>query len=262
MLSLRVAVATRCFQQPLKQSLITANAVGGQGVQFEVRNELKPSEFSETGRRQLLHYLDELGLSVSSLTFQTRRPLFEEQQLDARLAFIKEAMQFAFQLKAPVVTARIGRIPTDADSVESQVLCEVLSDLARYGNHIGATFAITPTNESPETLAQLIAKIGDGPLGINFDPATFVMIDQDPAEAFRTLHEFVMHVQIRDALRDIDGSGLEVPVGRGEVGWEEVLALLDEAGYRGWLTVDRTTGDDKQNDVARAVKYLRRVAAG
>jgi sugar phosphate isomerase/epimerase len=78
----------------------------------------------------------------------------------------------------------------------------------------------------------------------------------------RTLHASVWQVRVRDAVREMDGSGVEVPLGRGEVVWDEFLALVDEIGYRGWLTVDRTAGDDKLHDAARAIQYLRRVAAG
>ena len=86
------------------------------------------------------------------------------------------------------------------------------------------------------------------------------MTGHDPIESFRVLYESIIHVQVRDAIREVDGSGLEVNVGRGEVAWDEFLVLLDEAGYSGWLTIERTSGDDKQNDVARAANYLRNVA--
>ncbi len=259
MLPARIAVATRCFRQPLRQSLETARQIGARAVQFDARNELKPSELSGTGRRQFLHELADLDLAVASLWFPTRRPYYDLDQLEARVAATKAAMQFAYQLKASIVTARVGRIPDDPESEDYQVLCAVLNDLARYGNRVGATLAITPGNESPETLSRLIENVTEGPIGINCDPAVFVMSGHDPAEALRALHELILHVQVRDALRDVDGGGLEVPVGRGEVQWDEFLAVIDEAAFHGWLTVERTTGDDKLNDVARAIEYLNRL---
>ncbi len=231
-----------------------------QGVQIDARNELKPSETSATGGRQFLKELDELNLSLASLSFPTRRTYYDLDRLDARIDATKSTMQFAFQLKASVVTARIGRIPTETDSEQYHLLRDVLNDLARHGNHVGATFAIRPTNDSAGALLELVSSITEGPIGINFDPANFVMTGHDPIESFRVLYESIIHVQVRDAIREVDGSGLEVSVGRGEVAWDEFLALLDEAGYSGWLTIERTSGDDKQNDVARAANYLRNVA--
>lgn len=260
--NLRIAASAHCFDQPLRQLIQSAAEMGVQGLQFDARNELKASELSGTGRRQLLHYLTELDLSVASLTFPTRRSFYDQDQLDGRIAATKAAMEFAFQMNARILTARIGKIPSDAESPEYAVLCDVLNGLARYGNRIGTTLCVTPTNDSPDVLKQLLSRIVDGLIGINYDPATFVLTGHDPIDAFRELHDVIHHIQVRDALRDIDGSGIEVPVGRGEVPWDELLAMIDESKYLGWLTVDRTTGDDKLTDITRAANFLRNVAMG
>ena len=260
--SLHIAVATRRFQQPLKQSLQTAAQMGAGGVQLDVRNELKPSELSDTGCRQLLHYLDELTLDVSSLNFASQRRLFDLDRLEVRLEAVRTAMQLAYQMQARILTVQIGRIPQDPESPDSQMLSEILNDLTKFGNHIGCTLLITPSGDSAESLLQLISTVTQGPIGINFDPALFIFSGHNPLEALRVLHPSFMHLQVRDAVSDIDGNGLEVPVGRGEVDWDEFLALLEEAGYQGWLTVDRTQGDDKTGDIARTVQFLRNMTFG
>jgi sugar phosphate isomerase/epimerase len=260
--SLPIAVATRRFLQPLKQSLQTAAKIGAGGVQLDVRNELNPADLSETGCRQLLHYLDELSLDVSSLSFASRKRLFDLDNIEPRLEAVRTAMQFAFRMQARFLTVQVGRIPSEGESTDYQMLSEILNDLAKYGNHVGSTLLITPSGDSAESLLQLISTVTQGPIGINFDPAPFVFSGQNPLEALRVLHSSVMHIRVRDALSDIDGNGLEVPVGRGEVVWDEFLALLEEAGYQGWLTIDRTQGDDKTGDIANAVQFLRNVAFG
>jgi len=103
-------------------------------------------------------------------------------------------------------------------------------------------------------------------LGVNFDPAGLVAAGagadkNSPAGAYRALFAHVTHVLARDAVRD-SGIGREVPLGRGEVAWDELFALFEESGYSGWLTVDRTQGDDKPGDAARAVQYLKQLAIG
>ncbi len=262
MFPLRMAVATRALQEPLKRAVQTAAEMGAQGVQFDVRNEVRPGELTETGRRQLLHYLDELNLSVASAVFPTRRAFYDQEELEARIAGARQAMEFAFQLKSNVLTLRIGRIPEDADSAEYEILRNVLNDLARHGNRVGVTLAVTPTRDEPARLLEFLKQITQGPVGMNYDPANFVMAGYHPARALETLADYLVHILVRDGVRDIDGGGLEVPVGRGEVEWEEVLALLDEAGYQNWLTLDRTQGDDHAGDIRRAMQYLRNVAVG
>lgn len=256
---LRLAVATRCFSLPLKDALRAAAGCGATGVQLDAREELKPGELTDTGRRQLLHSLSERGLSIASLAFPTRRSFYDEDELDGRVAAARRVMDLAWQLKCPVVTARIGKVPEDKQGRSYRVLIDVLSDLARHANQVGATLAITPTHDSSQVLAELLASIKTGPLAIDFDPAVFVMSGANPVEAFRLLHASVLHITARDAVRDVDAGGLEVALGRGEVEWVEILPLLDEVGYAGWVTVSRTQGEDRAGDVGRGVQYLKNV---
>ena len=255
---LRIALATRCLNLPLKDSIRVAASLAVQGVQFDAREEIKPGELTDTGRRQFLHALDQQGLSVASLAFPTRRSFYDEDQLDARVAAAKRTMELAWQLRTQIVTARVGKIP-DKESKSYRLLHGVLSDLAQHGNQVGATLAITPTHETPEALAELIDSVKTGPLGIDFDTAVFVMSGHNAGQALRVLHASAIHVTARDAIRDIDAGGIEVAVGRGEVEWVELLPFLDEIDYTGWVTVNRTQGDDRAGDAARAVQYLRNV---
>jgi sugar phosphate isomerase/epimerase len=160
------------------------------------------------------------------------------------------------------MTARVGAIPADVESAESKRLVEVLNDLARYGNRIGSTVAITPTRDSAADLKTLLSRITDGPIGLNFDAAVFAMNGRDAVAAFRELHEHVLHVVARDGVRDIDGSGQESTLGRGDVDWPELISLLSEAEYHRWITVDRTHSDDPLRDARQAMAYLRQVVFG
>jgi sugar phosphate isomerase/epimerase len=244
---------------PLKESLRAAARFGAAGVQLDARNEIRPGELTDTGRRQLQHALGEVGLSITSLAFPARRSFYDEEQLDARVSAAKLVMEEAWKLQARVVAARIGKIPADKESKTYRLLFEVLSDLARHGNQVGATLAVTPSNDTPAALSELITSVKTGPLGIDFDPAVFVMSGHNPGEALRTLHSLVLHITARDAIRDIDAGGIETALGRGEVDWVELLPLLDEFNYSGWVTVNRTQGDDRAGDAARAIQYLKNV---
>ena len=257
---LRRAVACRCLPPPIRQSIRAAVEIGAKGIQFDVRNELRPADLSDSGRRQLRHDLEIEGLTISSLSFPTRRSLYDPDQLEARIAGLKQTLEFAYQLRVPIVVARVGAIPQEKDSPEFKSLIEVLNEVARHANRVGATLAITPTRDSAADLKDLIDRVKDGLVGVNFDPAVFAMCGRDAVAAFRELHKHVLHITARDGVRDIDGSGQEVALGRGDVDWPELLALLTEADYRGWLTVDRSHSDDITRDAARALAYLQNVA--
>jgi sugar phosphate isomerase/epimerase len=257
----RLAVATRCFAQPFLKCLKSAADLGVSGLQLDLRQEISRENLTETGRRDLLHQISEHKLTIASAVFPLNHPLYEQEKIDLRINAIREAMRFAYSLKTTILCLRVGRIPQDAESKDRKLLVEVLGDLARYSNHIGTLLAITPTNDSAEVLKQLLDEIKSGPLGIDFDPAHFVMTNRPLTDSMRLLHESILHVQLRDGIPGIDG-GQEEAVGRGNVDWVELLALLGEMDYRGWLTSIRTQGIDRARDVSQGIKFVRQLLLG
>ncbi len=49
----------------------------------------------------------------------------------------------------------------------------------------------------------------------------------------------------------------ELPLGQGDVKWDEYLSALEQVGYKGFLTIEREVGDDPAKDIAAAVTFLR-----
>lgn len=258
---LRLAVATRCLSLPLSASIRLVTDWNVKGLQFDIRNEVRAGELSETGRRDLLHLVQENGLTVAGAVFPLKDALYEPDKIDARMDALRDAMKFAYSIRAGTLCIRVGRIPEDSQSNERKLLIEALCDLARYSNHIGTVLAITPTNDSAESLRALLDEVKTGPMGIDFDPAHFAMTGRPVADSLQHLYDYVSHVQLRDGTHGIDG-GQETAVGQGNVDWVEVLALLGEMDYRGWLTAIRTQGDDPVRDLARGITSVQRLLLG
>jgi hypothetical protein len=59
-------------------------------------------------------------------------------ELDRRIEGTKNAMKLAFDLGANVVVNNAGLIDPAPDSPSREILRNVLSDLGRYSQHIGA----------------------------------------------------------------------------------------------------------------------------
>jgi sugar phosphate isomerase/epimerase len=258
----RFAAATRCWRGPLPDTLRAVARLGATGVQFDLVQELPPTALSDTGRRDFLHLLGELGLQVGSAVVPLRQPLFVEEELDRRLDTLRAAMKFAALLKCSTVCFRCGRIPDDDAAPQTQLLREVISDLARHANHVGVTLAVMPIDDPPARLTSFLGAIQTGPLGIDFDPAQFVMQGESSTAALRELHRLVVHLQLRDGVRDFRGGGSETVVGEGAVDWIELFALLGEMEYRGWLTAIRTQGEDRAGDVGRALQAAQKLLLG
>jgi len=254
--ALPLAVATRPFQLPLPMAVRSAAKCGARGVQFDLRDEILPQELSESGIRQLTHHLEELDLRLAPAVYPLRRALYSPEQMDARIAAVTDAIAFAGRLKCRALTLRIGPLPGENQAPLRRLLGDVLSDLARLGERVGVTLAITTGAEPAKEYVHLVEGITTGRLGLDFDPCACVSGGHSVAGNFRELHKHIVHVQARDGVRDLTGQGTEVPVGSGAVNWLELLALFHEADYVGWLTATRSQGPNPGLDVTRAVRFL------
>jgi sugar phosphate isomerase/epimerase len=135
---------------------------------------------------------------------------------------------------------------------------EALTDIGRYGQRVGATLAAETGTESGEELAGLITALPPASLGVDLNPANLIVNGHSPREAAKALGEHVLHVHATDGTRDLaHGRGIEVQLGRGLAEFPELLGILEEHQYRGFITIERRQGENAVNEIADAVKYLK-----
>jgi sugar phosphate isomerase/epimerase len=254
--SLKIAIQTRSLRQPFKQALRTAARLGADGVEIDARAELPPAQISGTGLRELRKLLDDLNLRVSAVAFPTRRGYEVAQELERRVLATQAAMRFAQQLRADVVINRVAQVPEETDP-RYTTLVEALTALGIYGERVGARLAAQTGGDKPQVLAQLIERLPEQTVGIDFHPTGLILGGHSPHEAMEVLGEHVLHVHACDAVRETAGRASEVELGRGMADFPELLGRLTEFDYHGWLTIERRDSHDPTSDIENAVAYLR-----
>lgn len=255
---LKIAVALACLGGPSKRALHTAARLGATGIEIDARNGLRPSEISDTGRRQLRKMLTDLNLTVAAIRFPTRRGYDVLQDLERRLEATKEAMTFAYNLGARVVINSIGYVPEDSAHPAYGQLKNSLSDLARHGERIGAILSCETGAEPVERLVNLLSSLDTGSIGIHFNPANLILGDLYDRESIRKCASMVRSVTVRDAVRDLrQRRGVEVEIGRGSAEFPEILGVLEEQGYRGWFIIDHPGGGAVETEIANAISLLK-----
>ena len=158
-----------------------------------------------------------------------------------------------------VVIVQAGQVPEDINSERGARLTESLTALAQHGDRVGVTLALETGLESGAVLRAFLDRFDSGSLGVNFDPANLLLHGFDVYESVRALHGKIVHAHAKDArASSASRAAQEVPLGHGDIDWMQLLAVLEEVEYRGWLTIERETGDDRLADVANAVSFLRR----
>jgi sugar phosphate isomerase/epimerase len=255
---LKIAIQLKSLRLPFRKALETARALGATAVEIDARTEVRPQEMTPSGLRQIRKMLDDLNLTVCAVAYPTRRGYDVEEDLSRRVEGTKAAMRLAHDLGARVVINQIGRVPSDTESRAWQTLVEVLTDLGRSGEHLGALLAAETGSESGEDLARLIRAVPEGTVGVNFDPGNLIVNGFSATEAIVPLASHVLHVHCKDGVRYLAiGRGLEVPLGRGVADFPTLLGVLEERDYRGYFTLERTGGSDPVFEIGQGVKFLK-----
>ncbi len=256
--ALKIAIQLSGLRLPFRQALMAANRLGATGVEIDARGEIRPQDVTQTALRELRRLLEEFGLSVAAVRFQTRRGYDVPADLERRVMATKAALKFAADLRSPVVVNQVGRVPEKSEGAGWSLLVQTLTDLGGYAQHVGATLAAQTGSESGQDLARLIAALPPTAAGVDFDPGNLIINGFSPLESLQSLAPHILHVHARDGVRDLArGRGLEVPLGRGSADFPALLGALEEIPYRGYVTIAREESDNPEFEIGEAVKYLK-----
>ncbi len=256
MLKLKKAVNLESLRQPLKAAIATAAAIGADAIEINGRTQLRPAEMSRTAVRHFQKTLADFNLKVASVHFPTRRGYSVTESLEQRIDATKAAMTMAYELGCNVVVNQIGRVP-EVDTDDWNTMTQALSDIGNHSHRCGAKLAAQTGIDDGEKLKGLIDHLPIGSLSVDFDPAGFMFHNHNVSDAIKVLAEHVAHVRTRDAVEDLSqGKRIEVQLGRGSVDWAQLLGVLEEKNYAGYLTVQRDAESESVKQCAESLEYL------
>lgn len=278
---MKLGAITDCFKKSLEESVKTASKLGLDGVQiYATSGEFSPEVLTEERKTEIKALLKENNLIVSALCGDMEGFGFEREEDNAeRIEKTKRIIDLAVEFDVHVVTTHIGVIPADKSVERYGVMLRALTECGLYAKEKGVTLAIETGPEKAKTLLAFLQDTKGG-VGVNLDPANFVMVTgQDPVESVHLLKDYIVHTHAKDgvmigegqdptevyhafALGGVDALNAckgfkELPLGEGNVKWEDYLNALKEIGYDGFLTIERETGDNPEKDIIKAVDFLR-----
>lgn len=152
---------------------------------------------------------------------------------------------------------------------------EACFKLSCYADSVDAHFAIETGPEIATTLKMFLDDLGSKGVAVNYDPANFVMVTgDDPVKGVYTLADYIVHTHAKDGKKLLDISAeeiyrvideeknqglnyIELPLGQGDVDFDNYLKALEEVGYRGYLTIEREVGENPVEDISMATEYLK-----
>lgn len=272
---MKIGVITDCFKKPLSEALDLATQLSFDGVQiYATTGEFSPETLTAERKAEIKQQLAASGLEVSALCGDMGGYGYQiEADNPERIEKTKAIIDLAVEFGTKVITTHIGVIPADRSHPRYQTMLKALNACGSYAKEKGVTLAIETGPETAATLKMFLDDT-DGGVGVNLDPANFVMVTgQDPVEAVKLLGSYIVHTHVKDGimLKKTDPQIIydhfaeggiealnvadyfrETPLGEGKVDFSRYIAALQTVGFDGYLTIERETGEDPVADIVTA----------
>jgi sugar phosphate isomerase/epimerase len=182
-----------------------------------------------------------------------------DESWNIRRRLTVEAAKVAEELGLTMLTTHGGFIPPSNHADYPELLGRV-AELAKSLREHNIVLALETGQESASELLQFLNDLPAGNVAVNFDPANMLLYGTgDPVEAVRTLSRHIRHVHIKDAVASENPGidwGEEVPIGTGDVDFEELLLALRDIDYTGPLIIEREAGRNQMQDIRSAIAFM------
>ena len=240
------------IEVPIDECLRRIKAWGFEGAEIWYRHVWK---HSAEGLNQVLAQLETLGLGAPMISsyydFTSSDESCEKSVLHAR-----EVLVTARRLKIPNIRIFSGpKGSKDVDEAGWDRAAKALQMLCDEAGSIGLCLETHPRNlmDTVEGTRRLLNLVARPNLGLILQPSTFV---PDELAAIRSLGPFTRHVHATNHCPGPDGRPVAVGLGEGEMDWKQILQILAQGGFNGYVSLEwLAEGLDKAGP--RAARFLR-----
>ncbi len=279
----KIGVIVDSFNLDLRRGIEKAREVGAEGVQmYAVSGEMDPDNLCVQSRKSLKSFINSNDLVVSAVCGDLGGHGFTNKEDNKwKIDKSKHIMDLAKDLETDIVTTHIGVIPEEDSSETYKIMQDACQELGEYADKVGGFFAIETGPENASLLRSFLDSLHTNGIAVNYDPANLVMVTgDDPVEGVYKLEGYIVHTHAKDGIMKKQGDPKEIydffaeggigdlrledffeetPLGDGAVDFPSYIHALRDIGYDGYYTIEREVGDNPEEDIKKAVKYLKRL---
>jgi sugar phosphate isomerase/epimerase len=297
---LKIGIVAAALSNDPREAAARARPLGFAGVEFDAYSpQVSLPDLSQSGRREFRHVLSSQDQQLVGLRLDLgNKGLGPGADIDRAIARIERALEAATGLAAPLVCVDLGPLPEPAraappkprvdpaaagsiiiptaaeiqaarqpepevkgDPTFESSVDAALAELGRRADRYSAMVAFRSELSSFAALERALGAADCPWFGVDLDPVGVLRDRWDADEVFSRVGPLIRHVRGRDAVAGHAQRTKPAAVGRGDTQWGQVVALLDEAGYHGWIVVDPLELPDRAAGAREAVKHLTDVMA-
>ena len=189
-------------------------------------------------------------------TFATFRTLFSVD--DVVRTGLRQDLEDAATLGSTIL--RVFRGVWPADDAAGAAMWDNARSLVKRAGELGVTIAIenfanTPGNKIADVVG-IVSQLDPRVVGTNIDVSNYVINDEDPIIAIRTLASRVRYVHLKDVAIGEGGKKVVTYLGAGSLPYANILAELDATGQDFPLCFEFGGAGDPEVALKSALTYL------
>jgi sugar phosphate isomerase/epimerase len=289
---MKVAVKAAALGDDLRSLCLLARRCGFYGLQLDLTlGDLDLTELSTSGQRDVKNTIARHELELASVGIHLPAAGLAEEDAERNLWLVDRAMKAAAGIAAKLICLDVGRLPavspesglkpispqqagvilipepkgiaeakgepvTPEELAQWEAVDVVLRQIGTIADRYGIMVAMSSELSSFASLQRAIERAGCQWLGVDLDPVSVLRDRWDLEHVLDAVGGLVLHVRARDAAKGSDRRTQPAAIGKGSTNWKEMLALLSQGGYTGWITVDTMDLQDRAAEAVRARDLL------
>jgi len=261
---MKIGVRTVCLRQEWDEVLPFCEQIGLDGIQVApMEHGLLETSVSE--REEFADRVRSYGLEISATSAGPN--LVDPRIARESIARYKDMLKLAVDLGPGIVTGEVKAVPPGLSEEQAWSTCIAsVKEVCAYAADIGARYAVEPGAhclvKNGDDLLRLLEAVDSDHCGVNFDPANVNSAGADPVADARKVAQHLLHTHAKDSRRAPDGTSQETVLGEGDVDFPALIRVYREAGFDGWLCIERERSDRAADDVRRSKVFLDQILKG
>lgn len=291
----RLSIVAHALSSDPRVAPRMAREYGFSGLLFDaVSPSLDLTSLSGTGKREFRSVVSGQDQQLVGLRMDLGQQGFGlHGDVDRELSRLDKAMDVAKGMQAPLVCVDLGPLPEPERAAKPKPAVQpgqagliiipgsmdlpktpeppavpppdpalvsqvdaALIELGRRADRFGVMLAMRADLASFAALERALRAADCPYFGVDLDPLAILRDVWDIDEVFSRLAPLIRHVRGRDAIAGADRRTKPAAVGTGGTDWGQLLSLLDEAGYHGWITLDPVELPDRVAGAVTGRKHL------
>lgn len=197
-------------------------------------------EISSLERREIKTLFEDNGVEICCISAYTRFASPVKEERDMNVETLIRYCELAKEMGSGIVRSFVGDVPKDvSESDYMNYIPEALHNVGERIKDLGVDVVIETHDHfsTGRLISEIIKKAESENIKALWDVWHPYRSGESPKETIEYLRPYLRHMHIKDAKKLDDSWQLVLP-GEGDIPLVEIINLLKEAGYNGYLSFE------------------------